>query len=294
MKKEVKIGLFGAVALIVLVMGINFLKGLSVFHMDKVYYISFRNARAIAKSSHVYADGVPVGRVTNLIYNFRKPGNILVEVSVDPRLVMPRRTTAVIETSLMGASTLSLVLGRDSLNVYHPGDTIPGTERLGVMEKASDVVPDLHEVIRKVDTLITTFNRLAGDPNLQSTLYNINEISSNLVITTKKLNKMLDEDLPQLTTTYNEVGRNINTFMTSLNRLDLQHTLASVDKTIKDVDAMVMAMQDESGTLGALMKDRSLYNNLNHTVQSADSLVTDLKAHPKRYVHFSVFGKKDK
>lgn len=294
MKKEVKIGLFGAVALIVLVMGINFLKGLSVFHMDKVYYISFRNAKAIAKSSHVYADGVPVGRVTNLIYNFRKPGNILVEVSVDPRLVMPMRTTAVIETSLMGASTLSLILGRDSMNVYHPGDTIPGSERLGVMEKASDVVPDLHDVIRKVDTLITTVNNLVGDPNLRETLYNIKEITANLAVTTKRLDKLLGEDVPQLAATYNDVGKNINTFVGNLNDMNLQQTMASVDKTIKDVDAMVMAIQDPSGTLGALMKDRALYDNLNHTVQSADSLVTDLKAHPKRYVHFSVFGKKDK
>ena len=294
MKKEVKIGLFGAIALIVLVMGINFLKGLSVFHMDKVYYISFRNAKAIAKSSHVYADGVPVGRVTDLIYNFRKPGDILVEVSVDPRLVMPKRTTAVIETSLMGASTLSLVLGRDSLNVYHPGDTIPGSEHLGVMEKASDVVPDLHEVIRKVDTLITTVNRLVADPNLQATLYNINVITANLAVTTKRLDRILEVDVPQLASTYNDVGKNINTFMSTLNGMNLQQTLASVDKTIKDVDAMVLSIQDQSGTLGALMKDRSLYDNLNHTVQSADSLVTDLKAHPKRYVHFSVFGKKDK
>ena len=284
----------GAIALIVLVMGINFLKGLSVFHMDKVYYISFRNAKAIAKSSHVYADGVPVGRVTDLIYNFRKPGDILVEVSVDPRLVMPKRTTAVIETSLMGASTLSLVLGRDSLNVYHPGDTIPGSEHLGVMEKASDVVPDLHEVIRKVDTLITTVNRLVADPNLQATLYNINVITANLAVTTKRLDRILEVDVPQLASTYNDVGKNINTFMGTLNGMNLQQTLASVDKTIKDVDAMVLSIQDQSGTLGALMKDRSLYDNLNHTVQSADSLVTDLKAHPKRYVHFSVFGKKDK
>jgi phospholipid/cholesterol/gamma-HCH transport system substrate-binding protein len=80
----------------------------------------------------------------------------------------------------------------------------------------------------------------------------------------------------------------------NLNRLDLQQTMASVNKTIKDVDQLVMEIQNPNGTLGALIKDRALYANLNHTVQSADSLVTDLKAHPKRYVHFSIFGRKDK
>ena len=294
MKKEVKIGLFGIVALVVLVMGINFLKGLSIFHMDKVYYISFHDAKGIAKSSHVYANGVPVGRVTDLIYNYRKPGDILIEVSLDPRLVMPGRTTAVIETSLMGASTLSLILGRDSMYVYHHGDTIPGSEHVGMMERAGDIMPDVHEVIRKVDTLITNVNRLVSDPHLAATIANAEKITADLAITTKHLNRLMEQDLPQMTSTYTEVGRNANTLLTKLNGVDLNHTMAQVDKTIRDVNEMVIAMQSAEGTLGALMKDRSLYNNLNHTVQSADSLVTDLKAHPKRYVHFSVFGRKDK
>lgn len=294
MKKEVKIGLFGIAALIVLVMGINFLKGLSVFHLDKVYYVSFRNAKGIAKSSHVFADGVPVGRVSDLIYNFRKPGEILVKVNLDPRLVLTGRTTAVIETSLMGAATMSLILGRDSLYAYHPGDTIPGSENIGMMERVGDVMPDVHAVIRKVDTLITNVNLLLANPHLAQVLANVDEITANVAVTTKHLNRLMDSDIPQLTATYTEMGHNMNTFVSKLNRLDLQQTMASVDKTLKDVDQMVMEIQNPNGTLGALMKDRELYNNINHTVQSADSLVTDLKAHPKRYVHFSVFGRKDK
>lgn len=294
MKKEVKIGLFGIAALIVLVMGINFLKGLSVFHMDKVYYFSFRNAKAIAKSSHVYADGVPVGRVSDLIYNFRKPGEILVKVSLDPRLRLPGRTTAVIETSLMGASTMSIILGRDSVYVYHPGDTIPGAENFGVMEKVGDVMPDVHNVIRKVDTLITSVNRLLNNPHLEQILINADQITSDLTVTTKQLNRLMKDDLPKLTATYTEMGQNMNTFVGNLNRLDLQQTMASVNKTIRDVDQLVLEIQNPNGTLGALIKDRALYANLNHTVQSVDSLVTDLKAHPKRYVHFSIFGRKDK
>jgi phospholipid/cholesterol/gamma-HCH transport system substrate-binding protein len=294
MKKEVKIGLFGIAALIVLVMGINFLKGLSVFHLDKVYYVSFRDAKGIAKSSHVFADGVPVGRVSDLIYNFRKPGEILVKVSLDPRLVLPGRTTAVIETSLMGAATMSLILGRDSLYAYHPGDTIPGSENIGMMERVGDVMPDVHAVIRKVDTLITTVNRLLSNPHLEQILVNADQITSDLTVTTKQLNRLMENDIPKLTATYTEMGHNMNTFVSNLNRLDLQQTMASVNKTLKDVDQMVLEIQNPNGTLGALIKDRELYSNINHTVQSADSLVTDLKAHPKRYVHFSVFGRKDK
>ena len=162
------------------------------------------------------------------------------------------------------------------------------------MEKVGDVMPDVHEVVRKVDTLITTVNRLLSNPHLERVLVNADQITTDLTVTTKQLNRLMKDDLPKLTATYTDLGHNMNTFVGNLNRLDLQQTLASVNKTIKDVDQMVLEIQNPKGTLGALIRDRELYDNLNHTVQSADSLVTDLKAHPKRYVHFSVFGRKDK
>ena len=104
---------------------------------------------------------------------------------------------------------------------------------------------------------------------------------------------MLRNDIPKLTGTFTKAGENVTMLTDKLNQLDLQATLDNVNQTISSVHATMEQIKNPNGTLGKLMSDPSVYDNLNHTVQSADSLVTDLKAHPKRYVHFSVFGKKE-
>ena len=117
-------------------------------------------------------------------------------------------------------------------------------------------------------------------------------LSESLNQSGEQLNTLLGKDLPKLTDTYTQAGENITELTGKLNQLDLQATLDSVNQTISSIHTMMAQIQNPNGTLGKLMGDPSLYNNLNHVVQSADSLVTDLKVHPKRYVHFSVFGKK--
>ena len=162
------------------------------------------------------------------------------------------------------------------------------------MSKAADLVPQVQGLASKVDTLVVSLNRLVNNPDIPLILSNVEEVSRDLTVTTRHLNSLLENDFPKLASTYNKVGENAIQLTEKLNGVDIEGTLANVDKTVKDVDRMILQMQSTEGTLGALMKDRGLYDNLNHTVQSADSLLTDFKSRPKRYIHFSVFGRKDK
>ena len=156
------------------------------------------------------------------------------------------------------------------------------------------MLPQVEQVVSRVDTLIASLNRLASDTNLVLILQNAELLTRNLNRSTNELNRLLSKDVPQLTTTFNQVGQNAIAMTDKLNQINLQATMDSVNTTLASIHRMMNQIQDPKGSLGLLMKDPGLYNNLNHTVQSADSLVNDLKAHPKRYVHFSVFGKKDK
>ena len=293
MKTEVKIGIVGVVAIVALFLGINFLKGVKLFSSSQKYYISFANTKGLTKSSAVYADGYKVGIVSNINYDFRHPGNVVVEISTDKGLRIPKGSSAQLDEAVLGGCTLNMLLATNLTEAYHPGDTIEGSDVSGLMAKVGGMVPQLEQVVAKVDTLVATLNTLLSNPNLPLIIQNAELITENLNKSTEQLNTLLRNDIPQMTGTFTKAGENVTVLTDKLNQLDLQATLENVNQTITSVHTMMEKMQSPKGTLGKLMNDPSIYDNLNHTVQSADSLVCDLKAHPKRYVHVSVFGKKE-
>lgn len=291
--KEAKIGFTGILSLVILFIGLNFLKGVNLFSTQNTYYINFKNAKALSKNSTVYADGYNVGVVSGIHYDFEKPGTVIIEISVDKKLRIPKGSNAKLDEAMLGGCTLNLMLGANTGEAYMPGDTIQGSDANGLMTEAANLMPQVEQVMSKVDTLLASLNKLAADPNIAKTLQNAETLTNNLSESTKELNQLLKNDLPQLTGTFNQAGLNVVKLTDNLNQIDLQATMDSVNHAIGSVNRMLAEMQNPKGSLGLLMKDPELYNNLNHTVQSADSLLTDLKAHPKRYVHFSVFGKKE-
>ncbi len=294
MKTEVKIGITGVIAIVALFLGIKFLKCVNLFSTSETYYIVFSNTKGLTKSSAVYADGYKVGIVSGINYDFRHPGKVVVEISTDKGLRIPKGSSAQLDEAVLGGCTLNMLLATNLREAYQPGDTIVGSDVSGLMAKVGGMVPQLEEVVAKVDTLVATLNTLLSNPNLPLIIQNAELITENLNKSTQQLNTLLRNDIPQMTSTFTKAGENVTTLTDKMNQLDLQATLENVNQTISSVHDMMEQMQSPKGTLGKLMNDPSIYDNLNHTVQSADSLVSDLKAHPKRYVHFSVFGKKDK
>lgn len=291
--KEVKIGLTGIAALVVLYLGVSYLKGMT-FSPSHNYFISFRNAKGLAGSSPVYADGYQVGIVRNINYDFNKPGEVVVEITVDDDVRMPIGTKASLSEGMLGGCTLNLTLGTNPKEVIAVGDTIVGSDDDGLMAQAAKVMPEVTEVIHHVDSLITTLNRVAGDPNIPRMIGNAEQLTSNLNQSTQQLNKLLAHDMPRLMKTFDEAGQNVTRLTGNLAELDMQQTLDKVNQTIDDVQGLIKLMEDPNGNLGLLLKDTAIYHNLNSTISSANNLLIDLQAHPKRYVHFSVFGKKDK
>lgn len=290
MKKEVKIGVTAAVALIALFLGIKFLKGVKLFNTQAIYYIEFSNAKGLSKSSTVFADGYNVGIVSDIQHC--EPGKVIVEIDIDNSMRIPKGSSAMLDEGMLGGCTLNMLLATNLTEAYQPGDTIQGSDSSGLMAAAANMMPQVEQTIARVDTLLATLNRLASDTSLIMILKNAETLTNNLNKSAKELNKLLAQDVPQMTRTFTQAGENVTTLTSKMNDLNIQATMDSVNCTIASVHRMMEQMQSTEGTLGKMMKDPTLYNSLNHTVQSADSLVTDLKAHPKRYVHFSVFGKK--
>ncbi len=284
----------GSVALIVLFVGINFLKAMSLFSSESFYYIQFKNAKGLSKNSTVFADGYNIGRVSNVSYDYENPGQVVVEIAVDKNLRIPKESKVVLDEGMLGGCTLNMRLSGNTADTYKPGDTIIGGDSDGLMEKASAMLPQVEPILARMDTLLATLNRIAADPSLAKIMHNAEELTENLNQSSLHLNKLLAKDLPQMTKTFNTAGENIVTLTQNMNQLDLQATLQSVNTTVDNVNRMITQMQNPDGTLGKLVNDPTLYENLSNTAGSANLLLQDLQKNPKRYVHFSVFGKKDK
>ena len=273
--KEVRIALVTIAGIVLLFFGLNFLKGRALFSNRNIYFARFSNISGLSASSPIYADGYQVGTVRSIKYNYERSGIVLVQFEVDNDLRIPKGSSAEIESDLMG-------------NVKMNGQLMPVVEKM----------------LPKLDSILASVNTLLADPAIRQTLYNAQTASANLALTTRELNMLmagLNHRVPRMMNkadyALQEAGRtlhNTTTLTGNLATIDIAGTMAKVDKTLTNVQQVTDRLNSNNGSLGLLMNDPSLYNNMNSTMRSADELLNDMKSHPKRYVHFSIFGRKDK
>ena len=295
--KEVKIALVAICGLVILFFGMNFLKGLNLFSSSNKYLISFKDISGLAASSPIYADGYKVGVVKSIIYDYNNTGGTVVEADIDNRLRIPKGSSAEIVSDMLGNVKVNLLLATNPRERVNPGETIQGGINDGALGKMKDIIPTVMQILPKVDSIVTSVNILLANPAIAQSLQNVEAVTGNLTVTTRRLNNLLatlEGSVPGMMTRTDSILHNANTLAKNLNQIDVAGTVARVDETLANVEKFTEQLNNNQGTLGLLMRDPALYNNLNSTMRSADSLLIDLKAHPKRYVHFSLFGRKDK
>ena len=287
--KEIQIALVAIVGLVVLFFGLQFLKGLNLFSTDSRYFVKFDNISGLSVSSPVYANGYRVGVVEEILFDYEKRGDIVAVVGVDKKLRLPQGSFAEIASDLLGNIKLELVFGPDASTLMAPGDTLTGGLQLGAMARAADMIPQIEKMLPKLDSILASVNTLLADPALANSLHNVDQITADFTKTTKELNLLtasINRQMPEILQNANGVLANTNKLTGNLNDLDIAATMGHVNTTLQNVEQMTAMLNSKEGTLGLLMRDPSLYWNLNSTMMQ--------KSHPKRYVHFSVFGKKDK
>jgi phospholipid/cholesterol/gamma-HCH transport system substrate-binding protein len=288
--KEVRIGIAGIIALCVLVYGINYLKGINMFKPSSYFYVKFKNVNGLAKSSPVFADGVRVGIVRDIYYDYNQAENVVVEVELDTELRIPKGSSAELTSELMGGVRMDILLANNPREKYAIGDTIPGKLNNGMMESVAALMPQIEQMLPKLDSIMTSLNTILGDQSIPATLHSVEKMA----VTSGQLKVLMGRDIPQLTGKLNTLGDNFISISDNLKKIDYANTFNEIEQTLANVKIVTEKLNSKDNTVGLLLNDPQLYNNLNATTANAASLLEDLKEHPKRYVHFSLFGKKEK
>ena len=301
MKREIKIALVAIVALIVLFFGLNFLKGLNLFTSDTNYYMTFKNISGLSSSSPIYADGYRVGTVKNILFDYEQQEDIKVMVGIDRHLRIPKGSTAEIVSDMLGNLQVNLLLADNPQERIEEGGVIEGSVSSGTLGKLSAIVPTVEKMLPKLDSILGSLNTILADPAIAQTLHHVQSVSGNLVTTTNQLNTLvgqLNKNVPSLMTQANSVLDNTTQLTGNLNKqlasVDINTTMSKVNATLDNVQQLTKQLNNPEGSIGLMLRDPQLYRNLNTTMSDVDSLLNNLREHPKRYVHFSLFGKKDK
>jgi phospholipid/cholesterol/gamma-HCH transport system substrate-binding protein len=290
--KEVKIGTAFLIALALLYVGVNFMKGSSVFSKYNTYYTVLGHSGGIASSSAITVNGYQVGTVSNVEYDYTAPNRIVVTLRVVESLHVPKGSRAVIAGSFMDGASVSLSLSQGP-ECYANGDTIPSSVDNGLMGEVENVMlPQINAMIPKVDSLITALTVLVANPALANSLANVESVSHKLNYTADELNRLFHAELPQLITSLQGTADNVQSITSELATIDFVQTMEEVDSTIANLYALSNALLSGKGSIGLLLNDTAFYHNLNGVCTNANALIEDVKAHPSRYINISVFGKK--
>lgn len=296
-RNEIKIALVAVAGIVALFIGMNFLKGTNLFTGSKTYYFAFDDISGLTKSSPIYASGYQVGLVKDIIFDYSHKNKTKVIAEMDKQMKIPTGTTAFISSDVLGNIKVTLNIAPNRGEFIQEGGLIPGDIDRGPMGEVTSMIPAVKQMLPKLDSILLSLNQLLADPAIASSVHNVQDMTANLTKTSRELNSVvakLNREIPGVVTKTNTILDHSETFTANLSQVDVATTMRKVDEAMADVKAVTAKINSNEGTLGLLMRDPSLYNQLNTTVRSADSLMVNIRQHPKRYVHFSIFGRKDK
>ena len=314
---ETKIGALTAVAITFLILGFNFLKGKSLFRTGTHLYAKYTDTKKLASSNPVYINGFQVGTVENIEAGNNNLSTVIVEIKLNDDYDIPDNSVAIIDASLLNTPAVIINPG-NSTKYLQPDDTLATKESGGLLgdvaDKLSPVADQLQLTLKSLDSLLQNFNNML-DPNtkgnLQSVISNLNKATASIAVSAVSLQSLLNTQSGALSHSLNNLDSftknlasnnekitsmlgNIDKTTENLSKADIDGAINNLKNAVEKLDGVMVKINSTDGTLGSLINSKDMYNNLNNTVRSLNILMDDLRAHPKRYVNISVFGKKEK
>lgn len=297
--REVKTGILVLLGIILFVLGFNYLKGQNLFATDDVYYTEF-NYNALSKSSLVTIKGNAVGKVQDIFYDF-ETGKTRIAFTVDEKLKFSKNSKIrLYETGLMGGNAIAIILSNDG-ELAKPGDVLQSEVEVGLIRSLSKnfsgLSVDLNTTLKSTDTLLTNLNRIVADDSdagLKQTIIGLNTTLTaykNLAFSIDKVVKENETNIQSILENFKSTSDDLTLLTKELKDADIGNTIASLNETLISVNTLLANLNNGEGSMGMLLKDETLYKNLEGASKELEELLSDIKLHPKRY--FRVLSKKE-
>ncbi|MBS1527283.1 MAG: MCE family protein [Bacteroidetes bacterium] len=305
---ETKIGVLTTIAIAILILCYSYLRGNDVFSASNRFYAIYNSVDGLSVSKPVLVNGFPIGHVANM--KLRPDGRTIVELKIDPQYNIPDNTVAkLVSTDLLGSKAIVFAMG-NSKNYLEDKDTLKADVQGSLAESLQPIQKKAENLISKLDSSLQSINKIMNpdfQKNVDRSFLSIANSLQTLEGTTKKIDDLIgsqtghinailsnaestSSNLKTSTSHLDSIAGNVQKFSRDLSNSNLKQTLENANKAISELQAAIAKINSGQGSLSLLINDRNLYDNLNSSSKHLDSLLIDLKAHPKRYVSFSVFG----
>lgn len=289
--KEFVIGLSVIIAIVILIFGIDYLKGINLFRPANYYVAYYDNVDELTVSSPVLIDGFKVGQVREIQFDYDHPGKIGVVMALDKKLRLPEDSRADIGTTMLSGARIELSLGKSQTMLPIGGEVQTGV-KAGLLSSLQDgLMPSVEGILPKVDSLLYNLNLLVSDPALTASIQRLDGITGNLLATSDGLNATMHSQVPKImgntakvTQSLDSIVGNLGQLSYQLKNLPLDATVDNVNQLTSNLSAFSRQLNDKNSTLGLLTSDPELYNRLNQVSADIDSLIVDIKKNPKRYI----------
>ncbi|MBS1501588.1 MAG: MCE family protein [Bacteroidetes bacterium] len=305
---ETKIGVLTTIAIAILILCYSYLRGNDVFSATNRFYAVYNSVEGLSVSKPVLVNGFQIGHVSNM--KLRPDGRTVVEFKIEPQYNVPDNTLAkLVSTDLLGSKAIVFEMG-NSKNYAEDKDTLKADVQGSLAESLQPIQKKAEDLIAKLDSSLQSINKIMNpdfQKNVDRSFLSIANSLQTLEGTTKKIDQLIgsqtghinailsnaestSSNLKTSTSHLDSIAGNVQKFSRDLSNSNLKQTFENANKAIADLQAAVAKINNGQGSLSLLINNRQLYDNLNSSSKHLDSLLIDLKAHPKRYVSFSVFG----
>lgn len=303
--REVKTAILVLLGIVFFIFGYNYLKGKNLLDSSRTYYTVYDNVEGLEPSTPVTINGLPVGSVRDISFTEDGSGKLLVTLNINSNYTFSKNSKAQLyEAGLIGGKAVAIIPAFDNAEDAKSGTFLEADVKDGLSELVNQRLTPLQEKIESVmvstDTLLANLNHVFDEKtkdNLRSSIAGLNDVISNFKQTSNTLNGLVvanQEKLNNTLTNTEAVTSNLNSITDSIAKADLGKTITELQNTIAQFNGVLENIEDGEGSIGKLLKDEGLYNNLEGATKQLEQLLQDMKLNPKRYVHFSLFGKKPK